>query len=626
MTSRIAENATLGNETPPEVATTRLKREKTVRRLIKRYESAIFGFFRELSLPLKFREIVRAYILASDGNTLFEASYNDLTDHLFKRSATKLLTDRASVCYHAKRLQDWQTKKKIELIRVIEKGRKINHPDGSTEYLKTKYELVLLDELVKVLYNCPANEINQRIKAAVNKMKQAYQADDVKPEIPVKYLLERNKKTVFTKFGKTFEQAEAINLNPVQYCQKVITDLQAMLDEIAADRAEQQRRENYISAFCAPATSTKVIAYEDGGVEKHHVGLPENATGNIPSVNCPFSSSLVSCESDVQPKIVALSNSQSLSKNDCFLNPKIDATEDENPLLQAALRYAQAGFSVFPLHNPIFADGSVGSVKCSCREGRTCEKIGKHPRTWHGLKDATMDVETIKSWWQKSPNANIGLLTGKQAGVFVLDVDVKSGGFYSLEELQDSYGELPATLTAITGSNGKHLIFNYPDVRLSNSTSLIASGLDIKSDNGYVVAAPSVHQSGGRYQWHGVNTEIADAPAWLIAVILLAEEDAKQNKQVKSVNISDHVSTLTTTEKISEGQEFNTGGSKSRGRHDYLFRYAAGLVMSHSHEQVLARVQAKNLAVCVPPLTNADMVKAVASAERYRPQQFQQAA
>jgi hypothetical protein len=623
MTLIVAEHIALGNEIPPLTAVTYGKREKAVRGLIKRYESAIFGFFRELSLPLKFREIVRAYILASDGNTVFEASYNELTDLLFKRSATRLQANRETVIYHAKALQDWQAKKEIELIRVVKKGRKINHPDGSTEYLKTRYELVLLDELVKVLYNCPANEINKRIKETVNKMKQAYQADDVKREIPVKYMLERNTRTLFTKFDRTFEQAEAINLNPVRYCQRLITELQAKLDRVVADRAENQRRESYISAFCAPATLTDAMSYEDKGVERYHVELQGNTVGNIPSVNCPLDDYPVSCQSDVQPEIGALSDSQSLARNDLFLNPKIETPDNENPLLQAALRYAQAGFPVFPLHNPIFADGSV---RCSCREGQRCEKIGKHPRTWHGLKDATTDAETIKLWWQKYPAANVGLLTGKQAGIFVLDVDVKSGGFYSLEELQDSYGELPATLTAVTGSNGKHLIFNYPDVRLSNSTSLIASGLDIKSDNGYVVAAPSVHQSGGHYQWHGVNTEIADAPAWLIAVILLAEEDAKQNKQVKSVNISDHVSTLTTTEKIKEGQEFDTGGGKSRGRHDYLFRYAAGLVMSHSHEQVLARVQAKNLAVCVPPLTNADVVKAVASAERYRPQQFPQAA
>ena len=81
--------------------------------------------------------------------------------------------------------------------------------------------------------------------------------------------------------------------------------------------------------------------------------------------------------------------------------------------------------------------------------------------------------------------------------------------------------------------------------------------MDIKSDNGYIVAAPSSHVSGGRYQWHGVNTPILDAPDWLIALILLAEDEAKQDKQVESVTF-DYSTALVSTEIIKEAQEFKT--------------------------------------------------------------------
>jgi hypothetical protein len=101
-------------------------------------------------------------------------------------------------------------------------------------------------------------------------------------------------------------------------------------------------------------------------------------------------------------------------------------------------------------------------ARCSCQAREKCTRQGKHPRTWHGLSDASNDLETIMGWWNKWPNANVGLITGKKSGNFVVDIDLNKGGEYSLNDLQDSYGELPSTLTAISGSGGRHLIFNYP--------------------------------------------------------------------------------------------------------------------------------------------------------------------
>jgi hypothetical protein len=107
MVSTVAELSASGNEIPQAQTAARLKREKAVRKLLTRYEKVIFSFFRELNLPLKFREIVRAYILASDGNTFFEASYNELTDLLFNRSAIRLQANRDRVRYNVTSFQEW---------------------------------------------------------------------------------------------------------------------------------------------------------------------------------------------------------------------------------------------------------------------------------------------------------------------------------------------------------------------------------------------------------------------------------------------------------------------------------------------------------------------------------------
>ena len=62
----------------------------------------------------------------------------------------------------------------------------------------------------------------------------------------------------------------------------------------------------------------------------------------------------------------------------------------QNPLLSAALDYAANGISIFPV-----------------------KERGKSPLTNNGFKDASTDPDTIVRWWEKWPNANIGLPTGK---------------------------------------------------------------------------------------------------------------------------------------------------------------------------------------------------------------------
>jgi hypothetical protein len=86
-----------------------------------------------------------------------------------------------------------------------------------------------------------------------------------------------------------------------------------------------------------------------------------------------------------------------------------------NPLLRAAVAYARCGLRVFPVYE-VNADG-----RCAC--GKECGRdAGKHPRTSHGFKDATCDEATIRTWWTRWPNANIGIRTGD--GLVVIDIDV----------------------------------------------------------------------------------------------------------------------------------------------------------------------------------------------------------
>lgn len=86
-----------------------------------------------------------------------------------------------------------------------------------------------------------------------------------------------------------------------------------------------------------------------------------------------------------------------------------------------AMDYAKEGFLIIPLHHP-------SKQGCSCRNS-SCSSIGKHPLTRHGLKDASNKLDQITKWWDQFPIANIGLLTGTDNKMVVLDVDKDSMGF-----------------------------------------------------------------------------------------------------------------------------------------------------------------------------------------------------
>jgi hypothetical protein len=121
----------------------------------------------------------------------------------------------------------------------------------------------------------------------------------------------------------------------------------------------------------------------------------------------------------------------------------------------------------------------------------------KTPLTQHGVLDATTDTEQIREWWQKRPRANIGLACGEKSGIVALDFDVKDGkrGRETLEFLESRF---PDTLTAETPSHGFHKLFKYVH-GLQNAVEVLP-GLDIRTNGGYILLAPSVVNGKG-YRW-----------------------------------------------------------------------------------------------------------------------------
>lgn len=244
-------------------------------------------------------------------------------------------------------------------------------------------------------------------------------------------------------------------------------------------------------------------------------------------------------------------------------------------MYDAAIEYAKKGFAVFPLK---YRD--------------------KVPLTRNGCKDATTDAAQIKAWWQKYPNANIGLATGSVSqNVFVIDLDIDEDrgidGYHSLEDWQREHGDFPETWTAITGRGGYHLYYR-GNGKIKNRAGII-DGVDIRGNGGYVVAPPSIHKNGNRYEWEYSPDEFEIAKADNNVEYFLNHDDQKQGTAFTMPNI------------VAAGQ-----------RNQMLFRFACMMQAKGASDQsVFAATMAENESSCSPPLTEQEVKVIVSSATRY---------
>ncbi|MFZ1974186.1 MAG: bifunctional DNA primase/polymerase [Candidatus Acidiferrales bacterium] len=257
-------------------------------------------------------------------------------------------------------------------------------------------------------------------------------------------------------------------------------------------------------------------------------------------------------------------------------------------LLKAALRYARRGWQVLPLH-------SVKNGRCSCGD-RECQKAGKHPRTKHGVKDATTDKDVIRARWRKWPNANIGIATGARSGIVVVDIDPRHDGNLSFRRLIQQHGPLPPCPKVITGGGGRHRYFEYPGVPVK-SRAAVLPGIDVRADGGYVVAPPSRHASGKRYRWReGASLSALKPPSLPKRLLRLIEDKPRINP-------------LTDKEQIFKGERNSAltslaGAMRHRGA---------------TEEALVAALRKENQKRCVPPLSDKEVRNIAASVARYPP-------
>jgi hypothetical protein len=169
--------------------------------------------------------------------------------------------------------------------------------------------------------------------------------------------------------------------------------------------------------------------------------------------------------------------------------------------LEAAIAYARAGLLVFPAVRGEKRSHKAAAYSNGARWG------------------ATRDESEIRADFARWPSANVGIVTGRESGIWVLEADTKvAHGVDGLAALA-ALPPLPTTRMVESPSGSLHFYFVYPpDTTIRNTASAVGPGIDVRGEGGMVIAPPSI-RADGFYRW--LNTaNVANAPPWLLQRVI----------------------------------------------------------------------------------------------------------
>jgi hypothetical protein len=180
---------------------------------------------------------------------------------------------------------------------------------------------------------------------------------------------------------------------------------------------------------------------------------------------------------------------------------------------------------------------------------------------WREYESELVSDDVFRDWFTRPPG-NLGILTGDcSGGVFCVDSDLQKGPladqwWLGLLAVHNNSMDLE-TPTQRTGGGGAQRFFRAPDGWRPPTGKFPWIATDIRGVGGFCVTAPSLHESGRRYEWlDGLepwNVDIMTAPAWLCAAI-----DAEAKKVLPSSS-KDRVRTETPAHALNIAGELKDG-------------------------------------------------------------------
>lgn len=154
-------------------------------------------------------------------------------------------------------------------------------------------------------------------------------------------------------------------------------------------------------------------------------------------------------------------------------------------------------------------------------------ELGKIPQIKGWQKKATTDVEVIRKWWRRFPNANIGVPTGAWSFV-VLDADSDAARAFV-----EARGIGPPNVRT---RRGWQWYLRPPEHRVRNSAGKIAPMLDVRGDGGLVAIPPSRREGGFVYSFE--DDAIRPWPDWLSVYTRPIPEPPRVQRSIRIEHVS----------------------------------------------------------------------------------------
>jgi hypothetical protein len=132
------------------------------------------------------------------------------------------------------------------------------------------------------------------------------------------------------------------------------------------------------------------------------------------------------------------------------------------------------------------------------------------PLVGHGLLDATVDGRVARRWWNRWPEANIGMPTGVVSGFDVVDVDVRDtgSGYESFHRAPARFHTDGWVVRVVTPSGGTHFYYPADPERRQRNWVSGRAHVDFRGGGGAVILPPSAGVCG-----HGVRQSYTLAEA-----------------------------------------------------------------------------------------------------------------
>ena len=225
-------------------------------------EKVFFELFRELGLKPAQCQIIRAFLVVSNGKNEFEASFTDLARVIYKTDGYDKTAYNA-VRYAAKVLQKWQQENQLTLVEIVETGSKNDDAvDSEDKYKKSKYRFTLLADFAKAYSETPEH-LEDVVRNTITELNKHFVPAKKKVKYHPNYLIKIAKNTIFTKLKRIFELAIEVGDEPYNCCHKILTDCGEILNNLDSEYTENQKRESFIREFESKLDKSVIHNEED---------------------------------------------------------------------------------------------------------------------------------------------------------------------------------------------------------------------------------------------------------------------------------------------------------------------------------------------------------------------------